>query len=571
MAEPEQEFDFKGLFLPFTSPKAVFFLILIGILVFCNGLFNSFVFDDIGQLLNNPQIVNFHPLSYFLGSTYYSGNPFELVGLYYKPLFTLTISILFQFSKSAFIFHALQLTIHIINSILLYFIFTKFFKDKLSFFLALIFLIHPANAESVLYVSDMQEPLFTLFGLSALLISASIILDNRKLIVISVLLFLSILSKETGLLYLLTIPLYSFLFNKKYIYKLSGISAGVFLVYLFLRFFIAKIYINHQAIAPIMSAGFIERLLTIPKIIYSFLLLYFFPKNLSWGQHWIVKSADTNNFLFPLFVVFLITFLLVLLLYYLKVFRNERKTLIFFGVVSIIGLGFHSQLIPLDFTFSERWIYFPIIGFLGLTGVIINEISLRNKNWIYVILGIIVILLSARTFLRTFDFRNNYTLAIHDIKSNPNSFSLNNNLGYVFIQSGDYKKATVYLKKSISLYHSESTYNNLGFSYSKLGQSDNAIKTYRESLGLGDYYITYHNLILEMIKQKDFQNARKETNLALKKYPYDSSLWMLLALIEYNSGNKDKAIQAAQAANSISPGVSNFILNKIDNNEEISL
>jgi len=53
MPEQTEEFSFKNYFPPFTVTKALHYLVLIGILIFFNGLFNGFVGDDQLQVTQN--------------------------------------------------------------------------------------------------------------------------------------------------------------------------------------------------------------------------------------------------------------------------------------------------------------------------------------------------------------------------------------------------------------------------------------------------------------------------------------------------------------------------------------
>ena len=53
MSENEQDFSLKKLFSPLTTLKAIHLIIIIGLVVFCNGLFDNFVADDIPQIADN--------------------------------------------------------------------------------------------------------------------------------------------------------------------------------------------------------------------------------------------------------------------------------------------------------------------------------------------------------------------------------------------------------------------------------------------------------------------------------------------------------------------------------------
>ena len=149
-------------------------LLILGTISFFPTFFNSFVADDNTYILNNPLIKNFNLISFFTGSSYYVGDVVNLSGIYYKPVFTLITSLLFQFSfGQAFIFHVTQLILHIIISFLLFILFAKFFSKQISLVLSIVFLIHPGNVETVVYAANLQDLLFPFFGLIAILASFS--------------------------------------------------------------------------------------------------------------------------------------------------------------------------------------------------------------------------------------------------------------------------------------------------------------------------------------------------------------------------------------------------------------
>lgn len=122
--EQEQEFSFKGLFVPLTTLKAIHFIVIIGFIVFFSMLFNGFVWDDKSYMINNPAI---HSLNIF---DLFRENLFNIGGNY-RPIPAIYFAILYSlFTNHPFIYHSSQLTIHIINTILL-FVFLNIFLTEM--------------------------------------------------------------------------------------------------------------------------------------------------------------------------------------------------------------------------------------------------------------------------------------------------------------------------------------------------------------------------------------------------------------------------------------------------------
>ena len=157
----EQEFSFKNYFVPLTKTKAIHWIVILGLIVFFNGLFNGFVGDDGGQLVDNIAVHSLQNIpQFFFGGTFNNGNG-SIIGLYYKPLLLTTYSILYSFFGTNSFYHFFQLVLHISNAILVFLLFTRFFKKGLALVLSLLFLVHPINADTVDYIANLQDTMFT--------------------------------------------------------------------------------------------------------------------------------------------------------------------------------------------------------------------------------------------------------------------------------------------------------------------------------------------------------------------------------------------------------------------------
>ena len=194
-------------------------LVVIGYLVYANSLLGKFLWDDESQIVGNPLVHSVKNIGYFFGGgTFVDAARSETLqsGLYYKPaLMTVYAVVLALFGQKPFFFHFFQVSFHVFNAILLFLLFKRFFKDWLAFFGALVFLVHPINVESVAYISGLQEVLFFLFGISALLLVFGRKHTAWRIGFINVLLLLAIFAKETGLLFFVIVVGAVYLFKRK--------------------------------------------------------------------------------------------------------------------------------------------------------------------------------------------------------------------------------------------------------------------------------------------------------------------------------------------------------------------
>lgn len=544
-------------------------IIIIGSLIYFNALFNGFVWDDEEQVINNALVHSITNLpSFFTGSTFNTGGANTLAGHYYKPMMPTFFSIIYSiFGPTAFAFHLFQLIFHLINSVLVYKLFKKFFSKNIAFISTLFFLVHPINTETVIYISALQDTIFFTFGLLALLLATQKILTTKKLFLISTLILLSLLSKETGILFLIITILYRYLFYSKDYLNTSIYLTSTFFLYLFLRLILAQVQISGSGPSPIMQATFLERLQTLPQIIYYYLVTTIFPKDLSIAQHWVVKNPSLANFYIPILFILLTIMLLFILLYQIKQKSTTNFCIsIFFTLWLTIGIALHTNLFPLDMTVAERWFYFPFVGLIGILATYFYSHPIKASdntrvNIILLILIPILSLLSLRTIIRNTNWQNGLTLYEHDSKISANAFDLENNYGVELFRAGQIQQAKVHFQRSVEIApHWWTNWNNLGVIYEREQNYQTALEYYKKSIDNGQYFLAYENYANTLLFHKSPQSAKEFTQQSLKILPYNSKLWTVLALSEYKLGDKQKALQAAQNAYQLSPNQQTYYL-----------
>ena len=207
-------------------------------LIYWPGLRGPFIFDDLSNILLVPQLqitqLDFASLSKaaFWQESSSLGRPVAMLSFALNYYFT-------QFDT--FYFKLTNLVIHLCNGILFYWLglrilsklpspsgqsaLTPYYLRWLSLAIAALWLVHPLNLTSVLYVVQRMTSLsafFTLLGLAGYILGRELILKDRirgfVVIFTSLLLFslLATLSKENGVLlplYMLVLEIWIFRFN----------------------------------------------------------------------------------------------------------------------------------------------------------------------------------------------------------------------------------------------------------------------------------------------------------------------------------------------------------------------
>lgn len=482
--------------------KWIIIFIITGSLVFLNSLANGLVWDDEVQIINNPAIRSFSNIGQIFSSGTFDTGGAGLSKGFYRPMVTLYYTFIYAFfGQNAFGYHLAQIVLHIVNGILIFKFIGQYTKERWAGWMSLIWLVHSGISKTVVYAASVGDVLYTLFGLLAF---------KNPLF-----LFLALLSKESAIL---LIPLL-IIFNKKNIYSVFSVSLGYGLLRL-----AANINIPKLDLAPITQASFYERFLTFPSIFGNYLRLVFWPEKLSISQHWVIydlKNIQFWGWFIPIIIFFILCFWILS-----KIKSGESWVMFIWFLMGIFLIS--NLIVPLDGTLDETWLYFPLIGFVGFLATILNYFDRKS---IAILLGLIVLLLSIRTFVRNFEWHDGLILYEQAIKNSPPSYELENNYGVELFRNKKISEAKSHFEKSIELQPRWwFAYNNLGAVYQRQGDIPKAEDLYRKSIERADYYLAYENLAVILYNKGNLEETKRFTQAALLKFPQNAILNEILRL-----------------------------------------
>jgi tetratricopeptide (TPR) repeat protein len=437
------------------------------------------------------------------------------------------------------------------------------------------------QVESVSYIAASGGVLFFFFGLMALIVAVK---DKKSLFINFVqqlLLLASLLTKEGGILFFPLILIYLFLFRKKSVISFILFSFVTLAVYFLMRSIIGDVFFVNRSLIPIARLNFVERLITMPQVIFYYIKTFFYPVVLSVDQQWIVTKITFSDFYLPLLLDFIFFSTLITLGFYL--YKKDKKAIpvySFFFVWFMLGLALYSQIIPSDGTVADRWFYFHIVGLLGIIGIVLQNIKLTkvNKGVVMFLAVIVIFALGIRTVIRNTDWENPVKLFSHDIKITDN-FLIQAELAVAFINEDKFSDALVHAKKSVAYFPNDLNLYNLGYIYGKIGNIQQAEKEYIRGLqtkhylpdGHSHYLVLYVALTRLLLYDGKSNEAKYYIEKGLKDYPDSAYLLMNLALAEYDLHNqKDALVAAGKAKQLLQNGEINYIYNQILNNQPIN-
>jgi tetratricopeptide (TPR) repeat protein len=214
-----------------------------------------------------------------------------------------------------------------------------------------------------------------------------------------------------------------------------------------------------------------------------------------------------------------------------------------------------------------------MVGLLGMIAVGLEAFMPRlSRRWAIVLVIIAVAVLGFRTAVRGLDWKDEYTLAYHDIQTSSDDFFSQNVIASDLIRRRQFQQARQYAQRSIDIHPTPDSYTSLGLSLIGLGDYAKAAVAFETGLKYQDRYVLYENLAAIAAIYGPAGDAENEQFVigALGKFPQDGTLWLYLAILRNrggdNSGAKSAVIQAQKYGNSNS-----FVQSKIMNNEQFSL
>ena len=125
------------------------FLLVLGAVLYGNSLKTPFLWDEDALITHEPRVHTWSLFPEIFTRPFLTRSPG--FALYYRPLITLSFRIDHMFwGFNPFGYHLTNLLFHLLNTLLVYFLFVRFFRNPtLSFFGAFLFLAHPAHVEAV--------------------------------------------------------------------------------------------------------------------------------------------------------------------------------------------------------------------------------------------------------------------------------------------------------------------------------------------------------------------------------------------------------------------------------------
>lgn len=427
---------------------ALAFILLVTAITYYPAIYGGFVWDDSGYIVFNHLVKHLSLQGFKAAFTSFNNanyHPVTILAFAWEYFF---------FGLNPLPYHIVNIVVHLINCILVFSFLLLLTKNiSVAFITGLLFGIHPLHVESVAWISELKDVLYTLFYLAGLLSYLTYIRSRRsKFYIYTLFLFLlSLLSKSMAMTFPLVLLLMDYYEGRKgfaqtikekipflavsIIFGLIAIESQEHIVHLNMAYSLLQG-------AFIASYGLIFYLVKM-LVPLNLVPLYHYP----YGYGGILPL---EYMLAPAAIVILASI----------VYRSTRYTKkIFWGAVFYLVTVFPVlQLIPVGHAkAADRYTYVPLIGIFFILSIFLVWIwdKILKKNNFFKITSLclaclLIVSMMSLTIKQTGIWKTNKVLWEYQITKNPYSYIAYNNLGIRY-HSSDMDKALYYYTTALQI------------------------------------------------------------------------------------------------------------------------
>jgi len=498
-----------------------------GLIVYSNTFRVSFRFDDIDSIVDNPnvqmRVLSLDHLEGLFKSTYRDT---------IRVFSYLTFALNYYWGEfDVWGYHLVNILIHITSGILVYWFLILTLNlpslkerygsssNKIALFTSLIFISHPIQTQSVTYIVQRMASMAGMFYLLSLVLYVKGRLSGRWVRYacfggMGVSYLLGVFTKENAAILPVVIALYEFYFfqnldlshkGKRILSILVGILfvLGILLFVIWGERYLRVIQEGYAYRTFTMS----ERILTQFRVVlyYLTLLVYPHPSRLNLDYDFALSKTIFDP------VTTLISILIIAGMIVYGVWIAKKRPVVSFCILwFFINLAIESSIFPLEMVYEHR-LYIPSVGPFLLFSLLVTEgmsrigkKKIQGKKLLFAevtVLGVVIVLLAAGSYLRNRLWTQDIDFWTDCVKKSPQKARPYVNVGYTYLNQGNYEKALDWTQKAITLDPKYSTaYYNLSIIFEKMGDLNQALamgeraleiepKLYRAHFALGKIYL----------------------------------------------------------------------------------
>lgn len=539
---------------------------MIAILIYIPSFNADFTLDDVLIVEDNTFVKSLDQIPAIWTSHYWAGKVDATDTGLYRPLTLTTYNLQYALTgESPAAFHILNILLHALVCLMVMTMASLLFLDfRLVIISGLLFAIHPIHTEAVAGIVGRAEILAALFILTSMVCYHQWRQKGeiKWLVLMLVSTLAAITSKEHGFLmiaimalqetyYYFTTKTFSWSERKKWIAfgSVAILSLGMWMV----RSSITGPTASHELWANVGSA---DLMATSVRTSAEYIGLHLWPFPLS-ADYWIdeVPIVGFGN-VKVLLGVFVILGMLSLAYYLRRKLPVASWGILFFFLMLLPVSNF---VFAAGFLKAERILYIPSIGLILLMSVMLTKVLDLKSGRIpgFILLGLFLLLFTWRSWTRSGDWKNNYTLAVATLQTSPNSPRFNNMMGLELRAQNKNDEALAFFEKAVQANPNHvPALVNLGMQYSYFNRQQEAGDLLEKALTLEPGTLaTYANLMSVYrttgAHDKNIAIAEK----AMQRFPQSAAIMWNAANAYQLAGNMARANEIRAKALAIDPNI----------------
>ncbi len=530
-------------------------LMVVTFITFLPSINNDFVnWDDQDYVTESPYVAKLNPDGVKTMFT-------EQIASNYHPLTILSLAINYKFSAlNARGYHITNLILHLINTLLVFFFVYYFFNRKVegATVAALLFAIHPMHVESVAWISERKDVLYTTFFMAGLITYLQYLKrDHIKYLVYTGIWFLlSLWSKPTAVMFpviLVLIDFYfkGFAFDKKMIVN----KIPFFLLSIVFGFITIKIQ-SSSAIGGLDDYTIVQRIQFASYGVYHYLLHMFAPLKLATFHPYPVASQMP--------VIYSIAPVVVAVVLGLVAYSMKFTRIIAFGFLFFLAkIALTLQFVQVGSAIvSERYTYVSYIGLFMILAYGINYFFSKEGKQnglripVFALTAIASLVFIFMSYQQCKVWKNSGELWTNVLQHYPNSSVAYNNRGNYYQDKNQLDASFEDLQKAIAL---NGNYYKAYISRGKLfrlqGKYQEALADYNKAIEMKpDVPEAFNNRGNIYFSLQQYDQALADYNKVLSVQPNNAKAHGNSGAIFVTKGDMERGLASLNKAIELDPG-----------------
>jgi len=519
-------------------------VVILAAILYSKAAMNDFTYwDDDLYILKNQFLRNFSLKGITaIFTTFDNAN--------YHPLTTITNLFEYRFFKlNPLPYHLTNILLHLLNIWLVFKLTERLSGKRLTaLIVCILFAIHPLNVESVAWISERKNVLYSSFYLMSLLAYLRYIAQGfqKSQYVYALLLFLaSLFSKSAAV----TLPVLLIVID---IYKGRKITIKSLLEKL--PFFILSVLFGILAFMSQKAGGgmhelsnsfnFINRIFLFTSRIAFYIIELLVPIKLC-VLHGLPEAPDN---VLPWYYYCSLPLLLLLATAIVFAKKPYRKETLFGIAFFFVTISVMLQITNVGYSLTaERYTYIPYIGLFYIVGQVIASLTTKSRSYAIAILSLLAIGFSIITWNRISVWKDTDTLVSDVLEKNPDNpydcFAFNAN-GDSKADAGDLRGALDDYSNAISLFPEyEEEYNKRGVIYDQLGDLPHALSDFNKAVQINPNQASnYNNRGLANEKSGNKKAALSDFNQAIELGAATAEIYNSRGNAYYETGDLNAAL-----------------------------